>query len=157
MTHRFPLQRLLDLRQQHERAMARDLARARDAHDTEHQATEALRRTQAAAQDRIARETAERPTIGTLLSLGHALGHLDEHVELASERVRAADAVVQQRHHALTVAAQARQILDRLRARHEHAVRAEAVARDLQSMDEIAITRFTQPDDSPTPRTRQTR
>jgi flagellar FliJ protein len=157
MSYRFPLQRLLDLRHQHERAMARDLAHARDAMSTEEEAHDALVRAQEQAQDRITRETAEQPTVGTLLSLGHALRHLDAHIELAHERLRAADAVVQQRHDALTVAAQARQILDRLRSRHELEFRSEANARDLQTMDEIALTRFAQPDDAPMNRNRTNR
>lgn len=154
---RFPLQRLLELRQQHERAMARDLASARDAADTEVRAHDALRRSQELAQEHVARVTTENPTIGTILSLTSAIEHFEAHVDAADERVRAAGAVVQQRHDALTVAAQARQILDRLRERHEVAAIAEEKARDLQAMDEVALTRFSMPDDDPSTRTRPTR
>lgn len=146
MAYRFSLQRLLNLRQQHERAMARDLAQAQDARTEEEQVHDVLRRVRAEGQDRMARETAESPTVGTLLSIGHAMRHLDAHVELAHERLRAADAVVQQRHDALAAAAQARQILDRLRSRHELEFRSEENARDQQTMDEIALTRHGQPD-----------
>jgi flagellar FliJ protein len=157
MSTRFPLQRLLHLRQQHEHAMARDLASARESADTELRTHDGLRESQERAQQDVALKTAENPTIGTILSLTHAIDHFDAHVELASERVRAADAVVAQRHVALTVAAQARQILDRLRDKHETAAMAKERARDLQRMDEAALTRFMQPDDDPSTRSRTTR
>ncbi len=149
MSHRFSLQRLLDLRHQHERAMARNLAMARELQTNEQSATDALHRAHAAARDRISRETEETPTIGTLLSLGHAMRHLDAHVELATERLRVAEEVVQEHHDALMVAAQARQILDRLRSRHEVAYRSGEKVRDLRTMDEIALSRFVAPEGSP--------
>jgi flagellar protein FliJ len=148
---RFPLQRLLDLREQHEMAMARDLATAQGAADDERRAMEALRKAREISQDHVARVTADGPTVGTLISLSVAMGQFDQHSEVADERARAAEAAVDECHVAFAAAARARQMLDRLRARHAETALAEAKARDLKSMDSVALARFTQEERPTTP------
>ncbi len=156
MRFRFRLQRLLDLRERHEQALARDLASAQDQADEERRGEDALRQARDLAQQRLSRDPIDTPTMGTLLMLTHAFDRMDEHAAAASERTQAADLVVEERHQALTVAAQARRMLDRLRSRREAAFRDVASANDLRSMDAIAISRFLQEDRlsvSPTNRT----
>jgi flagellar FliJ protein len=151
MSARFPLQRLLNLREQHEMAMARDLATARGAAEEERLAREALRKAREISLEHVARVTADGATMGTLVSLNLAMGQLDEHTEVADERTRAAEAIVDEAHEAFAAAARARQMLDRLRARHDETSRAEENARDLKSMDSIALSRFTQEERPETP------
>jgi flagellar FliJ protein len=151
MSSRFPLQRLLDLREQHELAMARDLVTAQGAADEERRQQETLRRAREISLEHVARVAADGPTMGTLVSLNLAMGQLDQHTELADERARAANAVVDVAHEAFSAAAQARKMLDRLRARHVETARVEENARDLKSMDSIALSRFTQEERPDTP------
>lgn len=151
MSSRFPLQRLLDLREQHELARARDLANAQGAADEERRTREELRKAREISLEHVARLTADGATMGTLISLNLAMGQLDAHSDLADERTRAAEAVVDEAHEAFAAAARARQMLDRLRDRHTETARVEANARDLKSMDSIALSRFTQDERSATP------
>jgi flagellar export protein FliJ len=123
--------------------MARDLAAARTEADERKRAEEMLRQAAERSQEHVARMTSESPTVGTLVSLSMAMGQFDEHRLLAGERTRDAESVLDTCHGALTAAAQARQMLDKLRERHETASRADDNARDRRSMDSIALTRFT--------------
>jgi flagellar export protein FliJ len=62
------------------------------------------------------------------------------------ERVQAAEANVDEKHQALTLAAQARRMLDRLRTRREVAHTGEMKSADQRSMDSIALTQYARAD-----------
>jgi len=141
MTAPFRLKRLLNLREQHEQAMARNLAHARGAADDERRASDDLRRARETSLERVAHVAANGTTMGELISFNLAMLELDQHSVLADERTRAADARVDECHEALAIAARARMILDRLKARHDEAARVEDNANDLKSMDSIALSR----------------
>jgi flagellar FliJ protein len=141
MRFRFALQRLLHLREQHEQAMARELINARAAADEEHRIEESLKDARDVAQRRIAREAASSP-VGTLQVLQTACDHFDESVAAAGERTVAAHVVVAEKHQALTLASQARRILDRLRSRRKEAYTGEVNSADQRTMDSIALARF---------------
>lgn len=140
---RFSLQRLLDLRRQHEHALAREVAVAHHAADTERERHDALRAAEAAARDSLARQTRDGVAIGTLQSWGLAGAHLGEHIEIASARHEAAQAALLEKHDALEAALQARRLLERLRERHLDHHTTETRRRDGTIMDAIALTRFT--------------
>jgi flagellar FliJ protein len=145
---RFRLQRVLELRERHERDAATALTRAQDT-------AAAARReavTLAAARAELA---SERPgasaaggragvPVGALHNLSFLLDRLDERVALAGAAVHSAEGTVGEREGALRAAFRDRRALDRLRERHEDAWRAGAAAADRQLMDEIALTRFAQ-------------
>jgi flagellar protein FliJ len=141
MTAPFRLRRLLDLREQHEQAMARNLAHARGSADDERRASDDLRRARETSLAHVAGVAANGTTMGELVSLNFALRELDQHAVVADERTRAADAHVDACHEALAIAARARMILDRLKTRHNEAARAEENATDLKTMDAVALSR----------------
>jgi len=141
MTAPFRLRRLLDLRELHEQAMARNLAHARGTADDERRASDDLRRACETSLAHAAGIAANGTTMGELVSLNRALREFDQHSVVADERTRAADARVDECHEALAIAARARMILDRLKTRHNEAARAEAKATDLKTMDAVALSR----------------
>lgn len=143
MTYKFPLQRLLELREQREQAMALELAKARDSADATRQQHDTLAAARAMAQERVAEATSQGIGVGHLVSMTFALSQLAERTAAAQQRAAAADAVVDEKQDALTSAAQDRQILDRLRSRRLDEFRATLAMHDRKTMDEIALARFT--------------
>jgi flagellar FliJ protein len=143
MTYKFPLQRLLELREQREHAMARELATARDRADATRQQHDTLAAARANAHARVAEATSQAISVGHLVNMTYALSQLTERTDAAQQRVAAADAAVDERQGALTSAAQDRQILDRLRSRRLDEFRAAEAVHDRKTMDEIALARFT--------------
>jgi flagellar FliJ protein len=141
MTYKFPLQRLLELREQREQAMALELTRARDAADEERRVRDDLATARDSAHERVASISSENPTVGHLVSLTFALSQLGERVNAAQERTEAAEATVDEKRDLLTSAAQDRQILDRLRARRHEEFRTEAMLKERLTMDAIALSR----------------
>lgn len=142
MTAPFRLKRLLHLRQQHEQAMARDLANATHVANDARQSHDDLRRARQQSLENAARVVGEGTTVGALVSLTHALREFDEHATMAEERTQAAETRVNEANEALAVAARARMMLDRLRLRHEETARHEVNAQDRKTMDSIALSRF---------------
>ncbi|MFN8571766.1 MAG: flagellar export protein FliJ [Gemmatimonadaceae bacterium] len=138
---KFPLQRLLELREQREQEMALELARARDTADFHHQQLSALTSARIAAQASVSRATGETPTVGQIVSLSFVVAQLGERASAAFEQATAADEHVNERREALTSAAQDRQILDRLRTRRLDEYRADAAQIERATMDAIALTR----------------
>ena len=139
---RFRLQRVLELREEHEQAMARELASARELADAARREQEALAAVRDSSRAEIEAAHTETPHVGHLHQLGFVLQSLDERVERASESVVAADGVVDAAQSALVDAARDRQALDRLKERHAEAWRAEEAQKDRLQMDEIALARF---------------
>lgn len=141
MSFRFPLQRILMLREQREQALAREHAEARAAADDERRAHDELMATRETAAAQVAAESSMSATVGHLVSLTFALTQLRERVNAARERTEAAEAIEKRSHAALTSAAQDRQILDRLRTKRMEAYLAEESLKDRRSVDEIAGSR----------------
>lgn len=143
---KFPLQRLLDLKAQHERAMARQLANAQLAAEQERDVRDALAETHAAAHSSLAAAAGRGISVGHLVSMAQTLSPLQERVSHADERTVAAEQVVDQQHQRLAEASQERQVLDRLRDKRRELHRTEENAREQATMDAIALTRFTTSD-----------
>lgn len=141
---RFPLQRVLELRERQQRDAAAALAVAHDAADAARRAEDAILSARAElASAGLAPATAGAP-VGTLRTTAFLLDRLDEQMQVAGAASEAAAAAVSDREHALYAAYRDRRALDRLRERHRTAWQTGAVAADRQQMDEIALSRFTQ-------------
>ena len=143
---RFRLQRVLELRERKERDAATALAAAQEQVELARTEEERL----AAARDALAAAASapesEAASIGELRTLRYLLGRLDERVSSAASATTTAEHEAAQRQDELRAAFRDRRTLDRLRERHEESWRAAEVAADRQLMDEIALTRFAQPD-----------
>jgi flagellar FliJ protein len=138
---RFRLQQVLDLREQHERALATQLAQAMGA-EREAQATlDGLRAVRVANGAAGASGT---HSIGELTNLAFILDHLDGQIASANDAVTAASQTVAQMKDAVTAAFQDRRMLDRLRDRQAEAHRTAEGQLDQRTMDDIALTRYTQ-------------
>lgn len=140
---RFRLQQVLDLREQHERALASQLAQAMGAEREAQAALEGLRAVRTASGEASTNGT---HSIGELTNLAFILDHLDGQIASASDAVTAASQTVAQMKDAVTAAFQDRRVLDRLRDRHAESHRATEGQIDQRTMDDIALTRYTQQD-----------
>lgn len=138
---RFRLQQVLDLREQHERALASQLAQAMGA-EREAQATlEGLRSVRTESGEAAMGGT---HSIGELTNLAFILDHLDGQIANASDAVAAAGQTVAQMKDAVTAAFRDRRVLDRLKERHEETHRTTEGQIDQRTMDDIALSRYTQ-------------
>lgn len=142
MSFKFRLQRILELREQHEQAKARELAAARDVADQATQAKDTLAALRADSNAQL-HDAAQRETrVGHLHQLGTVLASLDERLVVATDICKEADAEVHKAKVILEEAARDRRVLDRLKERHSDAWRVEEAARDRVQMDEVALTQF---------------
>lgn len=140
---RFRLQQVLDLREQHERALASQLAQAMGAEREAQAALEGLRAVRSASGEAA---TGGTHSIGELTNLAFILDRLDGQIANASDAVTAASQTVAQMKDAVTAAFQDRRVLDRLRDRQAESHRAAEGQLDRRTMDDIALTRYTQQD-----------
>jgi flagellar FliJ protein len=142
---RFRLQRVLELRERHERDAATALTRARDAAEAARRDAAALAaaRAELAAAPAAAGAPAGVP-VGALHNLAFLVDRMDERVASAGAAVRAAEGAVGEREGALRAAFRDRRTMGRLRERHEGVWRADAAAADRRQMDELALARYAQ-------------
>jgi len=141
---KFPLQRLLDLRAKRQDEIARQLAQARAAADTTRATRDELAAARTAGQAQLSEAQTGEMTVGDISSRAFALTQLDQRIAAASDALTAAEAHVDQVHHALTGALQDKQVLDRLRERMLEAYRSAESHKDRTTMDAIALQRFAQ-------------
>lgn len=140
----FRLQRVLELREKKEQAMATQAAAARAQADAARTAREALEHIRAAGRERMHEAHAALPSVGELQQMGLVLEALDTRVAQASTTHAAAEQAARTAQEQLTEAFRDRRVLDRLKEKQQHAWKAEAVRQDLATMDGIALTRFVQ-------------
>ncbi len=95
-------------------------------------------------------------TVGTLQQMQYVLGALDVRLQLADTSVVTADSMVRRAQDELRTAFQARHALETLREKQAEAHRNAAIGADRALMDEIALTRFHNADNSPTDMERTT-
>ena len=141
---KFPLQRLLELRELREHAMARELANARDIAEVQRQQHQDLATARDSAQALVSHAATQSPTVGQLVNLSYAVTQLTERADAAHEQTVVANASVDGHLDALTSAAKDRQILDRLRSRRLGEYRAGSAQSERNTMDAIALSRHTQ-------------
>lgn len=139
---KFRLQRILELREQHEQAKARELAAARTTAEEAERAQQALAALRENSRDQLHAASQSAPRVGHLAQLGTVLASLDERLVVAGDVCRAADAGVHAAKTMLEEAARDRRVLDRLKERHVGTWRAEEAQKDRVHMDEVALTQF---------------
>lgn len=142
MKFKFPLQRLLDLKEKREQELARQLAAARRDASAEAEQRDTLSALQAEGAAHVAAQSAGQASVGEIASLSYAVSQMAEQVELAGQRTEAAELVVNQRSDALSGAVQDRQVLDRLRDRRLEQHRATDQQEERARMDAVALSRF---------------
>lgn len=141
---KFRLQRLLDLRTAHERAKSVEMVRA----DAECDATRATLASLEAVRDdgrtKLLAPAGGEGTVGQLRNLAFVVEQLDRQVASAATAVTAAESAAAIVRQDLSTAHVERRVLDRLRDRHVAGWREAESQADRQTMDGIALTRFTQ-------------
>ena len=146
---RFRLQRVLEMRERKERDAATALVSAQERVDQaraeEQRLADARHALAAQAASASGAATDEGASIGALRTLHFLIGRLDEHVASAATEATTAEHEAARRADELRAAFRDRRTLDRLRERHHEDWRSAAAAADRQRMDEIALTRFSQP------------
>ncbi|HEU4629909.1 MAG TPA: flagellar export protein FliJ [Gemmatimonadaceae bacterium] len=140
---KFRLQRLLDLREQKEREKAVELRHAEAAFDAARAALAGLEAVRETGREQLLGARGG-PTVGELHNLVFVLEQLDRRVAEAAASASAAEAETARVRGDLTTAHQERRALDRLRERYEAEWRGQEVQADRQTMDAIALARFTQ-------------
>jgi flagellar export protein FliJ len=143
---KFSLQRVLELKQRRELAMAGLLAQARTAADQ-------ARRSEAEIEAAREQDDTERLAIsrvvnraGVLMNMAYLTRDLDQRLEPARTAVRSADRTVDERLADFHLALRERRALDRLREKRMEAVSIEEERVDQAATDEVAIMRFTRTD-----------
>ena len=139
---RFSLQRVLELKARREQAAAIELARTRAAADEAKREYEALEAARAEGVRQMS--TGARPTVGDLQNAGYLLQRLDERIAAAQNVADKAEDGATASMGQFTIASQERRVLDRLRERHLATWQTEQVQIDRKTMDDIALSRFTQ-------------
>jgi flagellar export protein FliJ len=139
---KFSLQRVLELRERKEQAVAARLTAARsDAEAARASAAEfETLRERGGAQRMAAQRTTA--TVGQLQNATYVLERLDQQLAAARAAARIADAQVDACQAEFTVASQERRILDRLKERRIESAIAEEIQEDRRTMDGVAVIRF---------------
>jgi flagellar FliJ protein len=144
-TDKFRLQRLLELREKHEQALAGRLGDAERQAIVERDSEEQIRVARlASAAEMLAARDGRR--VGELRPLATLMDRLDVHLESQRGRVQEAEQVVADAQRVLTEAHKERRVLDKLRERHTDRTRLEAQQADQKTMDDIAMARFLRSD-----------
>lgn len=141
-TFRFRLQKLLELREEAERARARALSSAQHHAQSARDARDAIVEAREAGITSVAEATASGTSVGTLRQMQFVLGAMDEQIKAADNGIVTAESLVRHAQDELRTAFQARHALDTLREKQADAHRAAAQGADRALMDEIALTRF---------------
>ncbi len=139
---RFRLEKLLELRRNHELDEATRLASARNAADEAERLRAALEAVHAAGVVRLAEAHGVGGTAGQLQNLNHILSLMGEQVREADAACEAANEQVAQQVEDLAAAVRDRQLLSDLRQRKLLQWQAGQTAADRKLMDEIALGRF---------------
>lgn len=139
---KFRLQRVLDMRAKTEEDAGIQLATARESAERARELAVSL---EAARAESIRRGASGGSTVGELQNLTYLIGQLDLRIDAAYQAVGAADAEVQSAFDRFTEAVKERRMLDKLRERDLTHWRANETQLDRNTMDAIALTRFTRP------------
>ncbi|MCC7052683.1 MAG: flagellar export protein FliJ [Gemmatimonadaceae bacterium] len=153
---RFRLQKLLELREEAERARALALTSAHRHALAARDARTAMAEARTAGTASLAAAATAGTSVGTLRQMQYVLGALDERLEAADSGIVTADSLVRHAQDELRAAFQARHALHTLREKQSEAHRAAEQGADRALMDEIALTRFHNSSTTPTDPERST-
>jgi flagellar protein FliJ len=146
---RFRLQRILELREEAERARAAALGQAESTASAARDARDAIASVRTAGQAQLTDASANGSTVGALQQMQYVLGALDARLDMANSSVTTADSLVRRAQDELHEAFLARHAVDTLREKQVEAHRAAAQQADRAAMDAIALTRFHTSDSTP--------
>jgi flagellar export protein FliJ len=146
---KFRLQRVLELREEAERARAIALTAAQDSATAARSARDAIDSAREAGRQTLAQASSTGMQVGTLQQMQLVLGALDSRLLSADGAVVTAESLVRRAQDELRAAFQARQALDTLREKQHETHRQAEVMADRTLMDEIALTRFQSADSTP--------
>ncbi len=147
---RFRLQRVLELREEAERARAVALSDAQGQANAARETREAIAAARSANHLSLTQASNTGATVGALQQMQYVLRALDVRLQLADTSIVTADSLVRRAQDELRSAFQARHALHTLRGKQAEAHRAAEQGADRALMDEIALTRFHNADTSPT-------
>ena len=139
---RFRLQRILDMRQKREQAIAVQLAEARSSEENARLAAEALERARDEGAVSASRAQSRNLSAGQLQNLRYVVDRMGDHVRFAAQEADEAREKADRKLVEFTAAFRDRKVLDRLRERALDGWRADEVKADRRVMDEIALSRF---------------
>lgn len=139
---RFRLQKLLQLREEAERARALALTSAQHHAQSVRAARDAIVEAREAGTASVADAAASGTSVGTLRQMQFVLGAMDEQIKAADHGIVTAESLVRHAQDELRTAFQARHALDVLREKQSEAHKAAELGADRALMDEIALTRF---------------
>lgn len=145
---KFPLQRLLDLREQREKEVAAELARAEALRDAARAAHDNLETARQINRERLHAAQQAAGTVGELAQFAFVLEQLDRELTETSQRLGDAERSAERVRQELSAACVDRRVIDRLRERAQEEWRTTSSLRDLQAMDAIALQRFARPSPS---------
>ncbi len=148
MTPRFSLQRVLELRERKEQALAIRLAHARSRVEEvrDFAASVAAERDEGEAQMRAG--AAEACRVGTIQNANYVVARLDERLAEARLAVQTVEAELDVCLSEFTAAMQERQVLDRLKEKRLTAAFVAGNRAEQAKNDDIALTRFLRREDS---------
>lgn len=143
---RFRLQNVLDIREKNERKLASQLV---EAVSQERIAKEELARLQNTRSESVQKMTANGTSrsAGELMTFDYIIQHLQGVIEEANVVVENAENSVAEAKEKLQIAFQDRRVLDRLKERQNDQYKASAMQADRQSMDELAVLRYSRGND----------
>ena len=139
---KFRLQRILELREEAERARSVALAEAQGEASTARDMRDAIADARANGHQTLTTASNAGSSVGALQQMQFVLGALDQRLVLANSSVVTADSLVKRAQDELRVAFQAKHALHTLKDKQEEAHRAAEQSTDRVLMDEIALTRF---------------
>lgn len=145
----FRLQRILELRERREKETATRLTEARDAADAARGAQEALEAIHTQSVRRLATASTGGAPVGELRNVSYVLEHLNRQIQEARSVATAADESVKTLTEEFATAFKDRRMLDLLREKKLDEWKAGKVSSDRQTMDGVALGRFTRQDRIP--------
>ncbi|MBL8995747.1 MAG: flagellar export protein FliJ [Gemmatimonadales bacterium] len=146
----FGLQRVLDLRQQREQAIAGRLGAAAEAAADARNAMDALAAVRDASTHDLSRAHRLTRAAGELHQQERVMASLDAQIDVARQELDSREAVVDEVRSELATAMQARRVISRLRERREEEWRQAFTRSERSAMDALAVERHArQSDDEP--------
>ncbi len=153
---KFRLQRVLELREEAERARSVALSEAQGEANAARDVRDAIADARANGRQTLTTASNAGSSVGALQQMQFVLGALDQRLVLADSSVITADSLVKRAQDELRVAFQAKHALHTLKEKQQEAHRVAEQSADRVLMDEIALTRFHNADTTPTDPERST-
>jgi flagellar protein FliJ len=138
---RFPLQKVLELREETERESAKDLADARRDADDARRARVDLETVRQASQSRLAAAHGVGGAVGHLQNLTYVVGKVEQQIHEAEVVCQVADEHVVERMKSYHEAHVRRKTIDQLREKKLEQWRTDLARHEQKIMDEVAVTR----------------